>query len=476
MSGANVNTGGSSARMSSSLETLLHSQGKDNPSINRDISTRIDALKARLARASVSSDSTTVPNKNQPVVLTDTANIHPSSHQTASPYRTELFHSRTSVGGIEPTYTGSEIPRSSVSDAQCSEELYGTRYNDRAASSNTIEVEMLKRRVVELENEVIVLKNENEALRNRLTIACTQSLCRSTTNQGATNTSHISMLKQADLSAAVSNIRPAALDMSDFERQWQAIEAGVSSCVERTSLSDPPQIGQRTPYTAASPGTDNHALMRSHASILSTSRIASTPPVWCNDAHRKSRKLNREIEEALGDAISSSNTGLSFTNYGHADRGSLGKQMQFPNPHTSTTKVALPTAGNCKEAVAQRLVGIDEDADEPCIVWKRETPSGLIPSGALSLEHITECLYGEHARTFRGWIIALRKDGEQRNIADLIDQWAELPPERIDLIPKVGHPNTIVLVSRTRALCFEIHQTEDYTIWVNYLVQKMNGL
>lgn len=31
---------------------------------------------------------------------------------------------------------------------------------------------MLKRRMVELENEVIVLRNENEALRNRLTIAC----------------------------------------------------------------------------------------------------------------------------------------------------------------------------------------------------------------------------------------------------------------------------------------------------------------
>lgn len=462
--------------MPSSLEELLSSRGREEPPVSRDINTRIGALKARLTRASAASDGTTALGRNQSAMPGSTADVRLSSPHGTSPHLAEPFHSRASVGGVEPAYTASEIPRSSLSDAQYSEELYSARYNDRAASSSTIEVEMLRRRVAELENEVIVLKNENEALRNRLTIACTQSLCRSSTNQGATTTSHAPVSKQAMANATVSNIRPAALDMSDFERQWQAIEAGVSSCMDRTSLSDPPQVWSNTPNTAVSPSTGNHALTRSHASAMSASRISATPPVWCNDAHRKSRKLNKEIEEALGNAISSSNAGLSFTNYGQTDRGSLGRQTQFPNPHTSTTKVALPTAGNCKEAVAPRLVGIDEDTDEPCIVWKRETASGLVPSGALSLEHITECLYGEHARTFRGWIIALRKDGEQRSIADLIDQWAALPPERLDLIPKIGHPNTIVLVSRTRALCFEIHHAEDYTVWVNYLVQKLNGL
>ncbi|ESU39467.1 Hypothetical protein DHA2_151657 [Giardia duodenalis] len=457
MSGADVSTGGT--RMPSSLEDLLGSHSKDEPSTSRDISTRIGALKARLTRATAASGGTTAPDV-----------------RLSSPHLTEPSYRRASVGGGEPGRLASEIPRSSLSDVHYSEELYSARYNEQAASSSTLEVEMLKRRMVELENEVIVLRNENEALRNRLTIACTQGLCRSAINQSAMNASHAPAPRQNVTSATVSNIRPAALDMSDFERQWQAIEAGVSNCVDRTSVSDPPQMESHTPNTAISPSIGNSALTRSRASIMSASRISTTPPVWCNDAHRKSRKLNKEIEEALGNAIASSNTGLSFTACGNADRGSLGKQTQTPNPHTITTKVALPTAGNCKEAVAPRLVGIDEDADEPCIVWKRETASGLVPSGALSLEHITECLYGEHARTFRGWIIALRKDGEQKSIADLIDQWAALPSERLSLIPKIGHPNTIVLVSRTRALCFEIHHTEDYTIWVNYLVQKLNGL
>ncbi|EFO61010.1 Hypothetical protein GLP15_3151 [Giardia lamblia P15] len=216
MSGADASTGGT--RMPSSLEDLLSSHGKDEPSTSRDISTRIGALKARLARATAASGGSTVTDAH-----------------LSSPHLPEPFHRRASVGGAEAGHLASEIPRSSLSDAHYSEELYSARYNDHAASSGTLEVEMLKRRVAELENEVIVLRNENEALRNRLTIACTQGLCRSATNQSAMNASHAPAPRQTATSATVSNIRPAALDMSNRKcQQVVANHAFVDLVVHKT--------------------------------------------------------------------------------------------------------------------------------------------------------------------------------------------------------------------------------------------------
>lgn len=79
--------------MPSSLEDLLGSHSKDEPSTSRDISTRIGALKARLTRATAASGGTTAPDV-----------------RLSSPHLTEPSYRRASVGGGELGRLASEIP------------------------------------------------------------------------------------------------------------------------------------------------------------------------------------------------------------------------------------------------------------------------------------------------------------------------------------------------------------------------------
>ena len=132
MSRGEASTGGVT-RMPSSLGELLSSRGREDPPVSRDINTRIGALKARLTRASAASDGTTALGRNQSNTPESTAGVRLSSPHGTSPHLAEPFHARAPVGGVEPAYTASEIPRSSLSDAQYSEELYSARYNDQAA-------------------------------------------------------------------------------------------------------------------------------------------------------------------------------------------------------------------------------------------------------------------------------------------------------------------------------------------------------
>ncbi|TNJ28161.1 hypothetical protein GMRT_15237 [Giardia muris] len=401
-------TTGTPKRPSDTLAQML--QDSEAPERN-NVATRIEAIRARLQR--------TASHGNSPV-----------HRPTSAP----LGATSARAGAYTPTL---ESQRSVRPEFESGGSIYSPAlgYNTDVLplSPTTIdptEYRQMQTRILELEQEVLRLTNENEALNNKLAMIYAQGFSRGTAAPVLTGPEEKHGIKGAhDL-----------LDMSTFEKQWRAIEESTK-------------------------GPTLHAAPR----LMSSSRLTSTPSIWHSDMHRKSQVLNRELEEGLDEVARSTTSATSMTTRSRHNPSILA----IPNAFTSTNKIALPVPGSLKEAIAPRVIGIDSETPETCLVWRRETPDGLVASGAIALDHICDCLYGETARTFRGWLLSMRRDGNKQPITTLAQEWSSLPPDTRSASLRVGHANSIILISKSRTLCFEILSDVEYKIWIAYLVDVL---